>query len=298
MTYPGDTMWYICYCGLDVLIGIKTACHFVVYCVVVIKFRYVVNDKIYRGRNMKHFTGFATGLFMFGMVGIANATLFLSGDGSLTNELNANTFGNQKFFTNVLEGGTNVSVFDGYVDDFDNNINDFYNTLTGVSSTIVSGPVTDSLLAGVDLFFVSLPENLFNAGEISAFDNYLNDGGSLFFLGENGKFFSANNNIINNTLIALGSGMSIISNSIFDPGGHTATGNQIAVDTFTTGVNSFRYAGSSQITGGNSLFFGSGGETFVAYETGTAPVPEPATMLLFGTGLIGLAGVSIRRRKK
>lgn len=34
------------------------------------------------------------------------------------------------------------------------------------------------------------------------------------------------------------------------------------------------------------------------WSANASPVPEPTTMLLFGTGLVGLAGISIRRKKK
>jgi hypothetical protein len=249
---------------------------------------------------VKKFFGFTLSFVIVLFIGNAQANLIVSGDANIINPLIANNgynipvdVGNQQFFTNVLNGGTNVMVLNG--DLFDAQVNQFYNSLTGVTSNNFSGTVTATDLAGIDLFVSALPSDNFTASEISVLSDYLDNGGNIFFLGENNNF-PIQNARINNVLSALGSGIRI-QDDIFDAGFHTAIGAQIANDPLTVGVQTFTYAAPSQtvVNGGTALFFGTGGQTFVACE-GARNVPEPSILALLSLGLVGLAGIKRKKR--
>lgn len=243
-----------------------------------------------------------TALLVFGTVLPAHAGLIvLSGDTNILNPVNGSggvpiNAGNQQFLTNVLGGSTTALVHNnclgcsGTIAGAPSIIDTYYNGLSGVSSSLHSGAITAAALAGVDLFVSILPATAYSAAEILALAGW---GGDILFIGENGNFTFQNNNI-NAALAALGSSMSLLNN-IIDSGFHTATGVQIASDALTAGISSFVYAAPSEVmvSGGTALFFGTGGEAFVAYDG--MSVPEPSTLLLFGAGLIGFALVRRRR---
>jgi len=229
-------------------------------------------------------------------ISVNAASIYVSGDNTPAYELFRDE-GNQQFFSNILGSSSQVTVLSStFSYHISSTANDFYNSLTGVTSTLLSDSITTTNLQNTDLLFINVPDDEFTTSELSAISNLLQSGGSVFFLGEAQaiSFGLATNNIINSSLASLGSGLSLTTKDL-DLGPHDATGDQIVAHSLTTGVTAFRYGASSEVNGGMELILAQNGDAIIAYED-VVVVPLPSALFLFGSGLLGLLGIT--RRKK
>jgi hypothetical protein len=111
-----------------------------------------------------------------------------------------------------------------------------------------------------------------------------------------GAFSDPNDNNSNQyefaNVLTEGSTGGVLSTEI-DPS--TAQTFNVVVSNLADGVYNVQISDASVSNGG---FIISQSDLQITYEPIAAHAPETATMLLFGTGLIGLAGISMRRKKK
>jgi hypothetical protein len=231
-------------------------------------------------------------------------TFIVSGDANIVNPLVGSSNqpvnpGNVQFFANILEGGTNVVVQntnsgnDTALEGIESEINSFYNNLTGVTSTIVNGLITPTVLSSADLFISPLPDHSFSNAEIASLGYFLKNNGSIFFMGDNSNFEQENARI-NTALTGLGSKISLIEDGdIFDSGFNAATGLRIVSNPLTAGVNTFSYAAASEVSGGTSLFLGLTKQTFLSVEN-TTQIPESSS--IGGVLAVGSIGWLMKRK--
>jgi hypothetical protein len=172
-------------------------------------------------------------------------------------------------------------------------LNNFYNTQPSVSSIILSGPITPTSLAGVQLLHVPAPHAAFTPAAVSAIGTFVSNGGTLFVAGESTAIpFGAATNAILNDLLA-GLGLSVrLDNKAFDLGENYTEGAGVRPHMLTAGVDLFWYGATTTVTGGEPLFArqnGTGG-TFVAF------VPEPAGVSAAAIAAVSLTLLSRRAR--
>ena len=196
----------------------------------------------------KLLAGFATGLFIFGMVGLSNATII----------------------TDVHSPTLEID-FDDYTGAVNVFIDDFYSDL-GVTLPNLDGGRLYDTGSGFSPSASNVTARK-SAGEI-LFDSIMVQAG-----------MDIRTHTDNDTTLSAYLGSELIGSHTFDT---SSAGSFIGVQ-FLTGFDKIVVASNGIDPNG-----------FLAIDNfkGATHAPEPTTMLLFGTGLAGLAGSRIRRKKK
>ncbi len=230
-------------------------------------------------------------LLFVNTLNVSAGLIIASGDA--TPAFYASDPGNDLFFEEILGGGNRVVINDPNNIWIGENLNAYYNSLSGVTSTMYNNEVvTNVLLTDVDLFVTSLVTDELNSEELSALNTFVNNGGSVIFMGD----YTQSPDAINNALAGIGSSMHL-NTPINDIGTHYATGSQIDATPLTSEITTFTYGYTYGVSGGQSLFRDLSNRTFMAYEgTFQHDVPEPAIIPLFVFGIIFL-GFSLHLNK-
>ncbi len=143
----------------------------------------------------------------------------------------------------------------GLTNGADNDLNSFY-VSEGFTSSLFTGAVTDTTLAGASLFVAMLPDDNFAASEITAMNNFLSTGGRIMFMGEQNGFAPAENARINLALFQLGSGLSLGTLSLDTAGLQNTNPAQISDHPLNNGIDLINYGSVNAIVGtsGSVLF--------------------------------------------